>query len=236
MIRAIIVDDERPARLKLQHQLQRIGDIEVVIECDDAPSAIDAINQHKPDIVFLDINLGGLDGFDVLDELEVSCHIIFTTAYSEFALKAFEKRALDYLLKPFNLERLRESLNRLPQEISQPTCDTEADNFRLTARAGDKIHVIDPNDLLFLHSRHGVTFVQTRQREFSLDETLEGIQTQLPDNFVRSHRNSIINSHQVAQLERWRNGCYLIRFTDFSQTITSSRGGASLLKHHFNLK
>lgn len=246
MINILIVDDEYPARVKLKHQLANIEDVNMVAECDNAVDAISQINALKPDVILLDINLGELDGFDVLDALDVDCHVIFTTAYNDYAIKAFENRALDYLLKPFPLQRLREALERVPQTISQTNSSRTANasedvnrhvaqQQKLTAKAGEKVYFIPLSEVLFVSSRHGLTLLQTIDREYVSDASLDAMLQQLPKHFIRVHRNAIANCHNISELERWRNGAYLVRFTEHSGSITTSRNGGSLLKQYFEL-
>ncbi|MAL83314.1 MULTISPECIES: LytR/AlgR family response regulator transcription factor [Idiomarina] len=231
-LRVVIVEDEAPARSKLNTQLAQVEGVEVVSECADAPQAIQDINSLKPDLVLLDIELGELSGFDVLKAIKHPCHVIFTTAYSQYAVKAFEKQALDYLLKPFDLPRLRHALKRvvLPEpQVAEPA------TVQLTAKVGDKIRMLNSFDIRFLKASQGLVVAQCLEREHHLDGSLECLLSQLPSSFLRVHRNSIVNTQHIHQIEKWQNGALLLRFEGVNDTITTSRRGAVALRKHLNL-
>lgn len=235
MLRVLIIDDEKPARDKLKRQLSQIPNVELVGEGQSAEEAIELLQSIQPDVLLLDIEMGALSGFDLLDMLEVNAHIIFTTAYSQFALQAFEKRAVDYLLKPFNLSRLQEALDRITEPQLLQTAAPKSEETRIAAKVGEKIHLLEPSEVLFIQSRHSITFARTKTREFAIESPLEKLQEILTNNFVRIHRNCLANCHFISQLERWRNGNYLVRFKDSDLTATSSRQGTANLKTFFNL-
>lgn len=163
-MRVIIVEDEAPARLKLKMQLQQLDDVSVIAECGDPVEAIDEINSLKPDLVFLDIELGELSGFDVLEAIKQPCHVIFTTAYSQYAVSAFERKALDYLLKPFDLNRLRQALSRV---VLQHRADPGTNESQLIAKVGDKMHVLQTSDMYFVSTAQGMALAQCRERDNS---------------------------------------------------------------------
>ncbi|RUO31645.1 DNA-binding response regulator [Aliidiomarina sedimenti] len=232
LMRVIIVEDEAPARLKLNMQLQQLDGVSVIAECDDAVNAISEINALKPDLVFIDIELGQLSGFDVLEAISQPCHVIFTTAYSQYAVKAFEKRALDYLLKPFDLNRLREALVRVVMPYEQRS-DESSD--QLIAKAGDKMNVLQASDIFFVSSVQGISVAQCLERDYHLDLSLEALSNQLPSAFLRVHRNCIVNTKLISQIEKWHNGTFLLRFKDLRATVTTSRSGAVAIKKYFRL-
>lgn len=179
-LRVIIVEDEAPARSKLNTQLAQMEGVEVVAECADAPQAILDIDSLKPDLVLLDIELGELSGFDVLEAIKHPCHVIFTTAYSQYAVKAFEKQALDYLLKPFDLPRLRHALERVV--LAQPQV-AELATVQFTAKVGDKIRILQSSDIRFVRASLGLVVAQCLEREHHLDGSLESLLNQLPSSF-----------------------------------------------------
>lgn len=231
-LRVIIVEDEAPARSKLNTQLSQMEGVEVVAECADAPQAILDINSLKPDLLLLDIELGELSGFDVLEAIKHPCHVIFTTAYSQYAVKAFEKQALDYLLNPFDLSRLRHALERVV--LAQPQI-TEPATVQLTAKVGDKIRMLQSSDIRFVRASQGLVVAQCLEREHHLDDSLESLLSQLPDSFLRVHRNSIVNTQHIYQIEKWQYGALLLRFEGINDTITTSRRGAAALRKYLNL-
>lgn len=235
-LRVVIVEDEAPARQKLKMQLAQLTGIELVAECDNPQTAIKTIEQYRPDVVLLDIELGDLNGFDVLDAISHPCHIIFTTAYGDFAIRAFEKRAVDYLLKPFNLARLREALSRV--KVKQQEQDNPIHRLSekpLISKVGDKMWVLDNHDIVYITTSNGLCRAFEATCEYHLEGTLESLLSILPHYYLRVHRNCIVNAKKVWQIEKWQNGSYLLRFKDHAHPVTTSRGGASLIKQAFNL-
>jgi DNA-binding LytR/AlgR family response regulator len=235
-LRIVIVEDEAPARQKLKMQLAQLTGIELVAECDNPQTAIKTIEQYRPDVVLLDIELGELNGFDVLDAISHPCHIIFTTAYGDYAIRAFENRALDYLLKPFNLARLREALSRVKvKQHDQNNPIHTLSEKPLISKTGDKMRVLDYHDIVYITTRNGLCRAVEATSEYHLDGTLESLLAILPNYYLRVHRNCIVNAKKVWQIEKWQNGSYLLRFKDHAHPVTTSRGGASLIKQAFNL-
>ena len=235
-LRIVIVEDEAPARQKLKMQLAHVAGIELVAECDNPHMAIQTIEQYRPDVVLLDIELGELNGFDVLDAISHPCHIIFTTAYGEYAIRAFESRALDYLLKPFNIVRLREALSRVQvKQHHQNNPVIRHSEKPLISKIGDKMRVLDYHDIVYITTSHGLCRAVEATSEYHLEGTLESLLAILPDYYLRVHRNCIVNAKKVWQIEKWQNGSYLLRFRDHPHPVTTSRSGAGLIKQAFNL-
>lgn len=235
-LRIVMVEDEAPARQKLKMQLAQLAGIELVAECDNPQTAIQTIEQCRPDVVLLDIELGELNGFDVLDAISHPCHIIFTTAYGDYAIRAFENRALDYLLKPFNLARLQEALSRVqvkqyPQNMSNQTLIEKP----LISKVGDKMRVLDYQDIVYITTSNGLCRAFEDTAEYHLEGTLESLSAILPDYYLRVHRNCLVNARKIWQIEKWQNGSYLLRFKNHAHPVTTSRGGASVIKQTFNL-
>jgi len=231
-MRVIIVEDEAPARLKLKMQLQQLEGVSLIAECANPVQAIEQINQLKPDLVFLDIELGELSGFDVLESISQPCHVIFTTAYSQYAVKAFESKAIDYLLKPFDLNRLRQALSRV---VIPHTPGSGDNDTQLVAKVGDKMHVLQTADIYFVSAAQGMALAQCRERDYHLDLTLETLSQQLPSSFLRVHRNCIVNTKLISQIEKWHNGAFLLRFKQLTATVTTSRSGTLAIKKHFKI-
>ncbi len=235
-LRIVIVEDEAPARQKLKMQLSQLTGVELVAECDNSQTATETIEKFRPDVVLLDIELGELNGFDVLDAISCPCHIIFTTAYGDYAIRAFEKRALDYLLKPFNLARLREALSRVKlKQYEQDNSIKTLSEKPLISKVGDKMRVLDYNDIVYITTSNGLCRAVATNFEYHLDGTLESLFSILPNHYLRIHRNCIVNAKKVWQIEKWQNGSYLLRFRDIAHPVTTSRGGAALIKQAFNL-
>lgn len=233
VIRLIIVEDELPAREKLKMQLSQLPNVTLLAEFDNPTDAINGINELQPDVVLLDIELGPLNGFDVLDSLKHQPKVIFTTAYSKYAVDAFDQHAVDYLMKPFSLARLSQAIERIP--VAVPQLETQGDNKTLVSRVGEKIHILQCDDITMIKSHAGLTSAWLADKEYIIDDSLEKLEHSLPNTFLRIHRNCIINKQHIQQLSRWSNGCYQVHFTTTQNTVNSSRNGAALLKQYFNL-
>lgn len=231
-LRVIIVEDEAPARAKLTSQLAKLNNVQVIAECTNAREAIEQINTLKPDVVLLDIELGELSGFDVLAAIEQPCHVIFTTAYNQYAVKAFEKQALDYLLKPFDLNRLRQALDRA---VINNTAISAEPSKPLMAKVGDKVHVLQTSAIHFISTQQGMVMARCADRSYHLSASLDSILSDLPRSFLRVHRNCIVNAELISQLERWQNGALLLRFKGVPDSVTTSRSGATVLKTYLNI-
>jgi len=243
-LRVIIVEDEAPARQKLKMQLAQIEGIELIAESDDATAAINEINSLKPDVVLLDIELGALNGFDVLDAISHPCHVVFTTAYNEYAVQAFENRALDYLLKPFNLARLKEAFSRVQARLETRAETRVQDetsslvpllNECLISKVGDKMRVLRFDDIAYITTSNGICSAFDKNGEHALEGSLDSLSEQVPSCYLRVHRNCIVNTKQICQIDKWQNGCYLLRFKLIPNKVTTSRSGASALKSAFKL-
>ncbi|BDX05357.1 LytR/AlgR family response regulator transcription factor [Planctobacterium marinum] len=235
MLNILIIEDEAPAREKLKYQLAQISESGSITEAGSGQQALTILAKTKPDVIFLDIELGDMTGFEVLDRLEIASHVIFTTAYNKFAVDAFERKALDYLLKPFDLRRLKQALSRLPCTPDAQTENQKASDIRLAVRIGDKINLLKPEQIIFMYSQDGITHAQTAERDYLLDESLESLSHKGFAGFLRIHRNALVNAIHIYQLEKWQNGNYLLRFRNADKTLTSSRQGTAKLKQYFNL-
>jgi two-component system, LytTR family, response regulator len=233
-LNALVVDDERLARKDLISLLGAHEHITVVGEADDAPSAVKAIKKLNPDVIFLDIQMPGDSGFDLLDRTEVEAHIIFVTAYDEYAIRAFEVNALDYLLKPVSPERLAKALEKLDLK--------ERENVARTRR-------LDYSDRLFLMLGRSFRFLKvsslvtvTAAGDYSEVLTVDGTrgltlksmkewETRLPpQHFVRIHRSTIINMECIERVEEWFNYSFRIYLKGIAEPCVISRRYATRLK------
>jgi two-component system, LytTR family, response regulator len=225
--RALIVDDEREARRRLARLLAEHADeIEIAGEAVDGLSAVDAIQTISPDVVFLDIEMPGLDGFGVLDSLpqERWPIVIFTTAYDQYAIRAFEVHALDYLLKPVNQQRLRDCIMRLREihPASQKTKLEEArrDNRpleRLMARLGPKLIVVNVKDVIAFESEDRLVFARTAGGRYVLNITMKELEERLdPGLFCRVHKQAIVQLSCAREVHALAGGHYLLKLSDGS--------------------
>jgi two-component system LytT family response regulator len=223
--RTIIVDDEPEARRRLRRMLA--SRLDVVGEAGDGPAAVDAIQNLKPDIVFLDIEMPGLNGFGVLDSLpqEEWPVVVFTTAYDQYAIRAFEVHALDYLLKPVTQKRLAECLSRLdsiqPDAQRDRLEEARRDNRsleRLMARSGSKLIVVNVKDVIAFESQDKLVFARTPHGRFVLNITMKELEERLdPNLFCRVHKQAIVQLSIAREVHSLAGGHYLLKLADGSE-------------------
>jgi two-component system LytT family response regulator len=237
-LRALIVDDEAVARRRLRRLLQREADIRVVAEAADGRAAVQAIRDQSPDVVFLDVQMPELDGFGVVAELGSRAPaIVFVTAYDEYALRAFEVHALDYLLKPFTPERFADTVARLrarhagsdpagPARLAALVEHLAARPHylsRVPARVGGRIRVLDMREIDCIIAAGNYVRLMAAGREHLLRETMDGLLGELdPEQFVRIHRSAIVRIDRVRELTPLPSGDYSVVLRD-GTTLTLSR-------------
>jgi two-component system LytT family response regulator len=212
-ITVVIVDDEAPARALIREYLQQHTDLQVVAECTNGLEAVKAANELKPDLLFLDIQMPKLDGFEVLDLIgRDAAGVVFTTAYDEYALRAFEVHAVDYLLKPFGPERFAESLQLARSRISQRQpiparelleAHREGSTIdRLLIRDRSNVHVIPIDQIDYVEAQDDYVSIRAVGRSYLKEQTLGELEEQLAaKGFVRIHRRYILNVTRLAKIE-----------------------------------
>ncbi len=214
-IRTVIIDDEAPAREILLHYLREHQYIEVVAECTDGFSGLKAISEMKPDLVFLDIQMPKLTGFEMLEVLDEKPEIIFTTAYDEFAIKAFELNAVDYLLKPFSKERFSESVSKAaakiastgknkdkPQNLLRRTPEPTHPVTRIVVRKGSSINLIPVESIRYIEAQDDYVMVYHKTGKALKQQTMKFYEDNLPaDKFVRIHRAYIVRIEEIKGIE-----------------------------------
>ena len=250
MIRVVLAEDEAPAREKLKWMLEQIEDLELIGEAIDGLDTIEKVNELKPDVLFLDIQMPKLSGFEALNYLSPMPLVVFTTAFDEYAIKAFEASATDYLLKPFDKKRLDQTIEKIRAALGQsPSYQplqeawkehvSNGDNKlkRLVSKMGDKMYILKTSDIAFIEAGRGLTRAIKQGREYLINETLDTLEHTLdPQLFVRIHRGSIINIEFIDVVEKWPGGKFLVKLKDPSKPkITTSRKGAERLKIILNL-
>lgn len=212
MIKTLIIDDEPLARSVVAEYLQGFPEFEIIQECNDGFEGIKAIMQHKPDLIFLDIQMPKISGFEMLELLECTPDIIFTTAFDEFALKAFEAQAIDYLLKPFSQERFNKAINKwLEQRNVAPRQNLEAlqesqmepeEQTRIVVKEGQDIRIIPLQDIHFLEAYDDYVKVHTKDGFFLKKKTMSFYEKNLnAEKFVRIHRSYILALQQLTRIE-----------------------------------
>lgn len=221
---ALIVDDEPQARQKLERLLKEYEDqIEVVAQADDGIAAVEAIERYSPEVVFLDIQLPGLSGFGVLDSIpqEQWPMVVFTTAFGQYAIRAFEVRAVDYLLKPITRERLANCVERLAgmkpstQRIHLDDARRRRSLERILVRRASKLLVISVNDVAVFESEDKLVYVRTVEGRFALNMSMKEIEERVdPSLFCRVHKQAIVRLSLVREIHSMPGGQYLARLTD----------------------
>jgi two-component system, LytTR family, response regulator AlgR len=215
-MRVVIVDDEPLARERLRRLLQEFPGYEVVGEAGDGETALDVIDDEEPDLVLLDIRMGGIDGLQVgrqLAEMDVPPAVIFTTAYSEHALSAFDASAQGYLLKPIRLEKLRDALQRVrkPTRAQKPQVAAAADGGKpkrefVLATTRDGLVRVPVDDILYFLADQKYTTVYHLHGEVLIEESLKTLEVDFEPLFLRVHRKALVNTRYIAGLERDRQG------------------------------
>ncbi len=240
-LKAIIVEDEAVARRRVKFLLANDPQIEVIAECASGKEAVKAIVESKPDLVFLDVQIPELNGFEVIKAIPKNLMpaIIFTTAYDNYALQAFEASAVDYLLKPFEPERFEQALARAKKQISSNQNDKFQKRFetllqnmgsptkfleRLVIKSGEEIVLLKVKDIDWIQPKGDYLHLQAGKRVHILRQTMMAIETKLdPKQFVRIHRSTIVNVERIKKLYRLFHNEYEIELEDGTR-LTSSRG------------
>jgi two-component system LytT family response regulator/two-component system response regulator LytT len=245
MIRSIIVEDEKPALDRLEGFLNQIPDIQIVATSSSGKEAAQLIEDEKPDLVFLDINLPDVSGIDILHLLSFRPLIIFITAYNQYAIKAFELQAIDYLLKPFPRERLELAVQKAREKLlseQDPSASLKRlisswnpqKNYlkRIPSKIGDKIYIIVDENIVYLASEEKLVFAHTPESKFLINYRLDELQARLdPDKFFRIHRSTIVNLNYVKTIESWFAGGYRMIVRDKQESeLVISRSAGKLLR------
>lgn len=213
MNKVIIIDDEPLARSIVKEYLQKHPELDLAEECGDGFAGVKAIQQHRPDLIFLDIQMPKINGFEMLELIEEPPAVIFTTAFDEYAIKAFESHAIDYLLKPFNQERFDKAiakwLEQKDKAVDKNTKDlletvslSPSQNQRIVIKDGSKIKIIPVHDVLYLEAADDYVKVHTKDGYFLKNKTMNRFEKSLDEaQFVRSHRSYIINITQITRID-----------------------------------
>ncbi len=232
-MKALIVDDERLARKELMKLLEEHPSIEVIGEAMNAEEAIQMVNDLNPDLLFLDIQMPGKTGFQLLEELDAVPFVVFTTAYDEFALKAFEVNALDYLLKPIQAERLSETVTKiLEKEKSRSSAVRNADkklglNDQVFVKDGDRCWFVSLNNVRMFESDGNYIKVYFDNNRPMIHKSLNALDEKLDERaFFRASRKHIINLSWVEGIEQWFNGGLMVKLKGGDKVEVSRRQAA----------
>ncbi len=240
-IRTILVDDEPLAREKVRTFLEDELDIEVIAECRDGREAVEKIDSEKPDLVFLDVQMPEMDGFEVLENLEQDAipTVVFTTAFDQYALKAFDVHAVDYLLKPFDRDRFKESVDRARQAIQRQQggdvreqlmsllrdVGTERPKYpeRLVIKSSGRVVFLKSEEIDWVDAAGNYVRLHAGKENHMLRETMGRLEERLdPEQFIRIHRSTIVNVERIKELQQQFHGDYLVVLHS-GQRLTLSR-------------
>lgn len=238
MLKVIIIDDEPLARSILIEYLQKFPELELVQECNDGFEGLKAIMQWQPDLIFLDIQMPKINGFEMLELADQPPAVIFTTAFDEYAIRAFEAHAVDYLLKPFSQERFNRAVqkwldqrpsvqtkNKSTELLLETAAQTPAQRNRIVVKIAGKIKIIPVQDLEYLEAADDYVKIHTQDGAFLKNKTMNFFEKFLdPLQFVRTHRSYIVNVQQITRLEPYEKDGHLAILKNGSKIPLSKTG------------
>jgi two-component system LytT family response regulator len=242
MKRVLIIDDEPLARMVVQEYLQAFTtDIQVLQECGDGFEGIKAIMQHQPDLIFLDVQMPKINGFEMLELVEQSPQVIFTTAFDEYAIKAFETHAVDYLLKPFSRERFNKAIEKyLSQSGNKPSAkptealleaaaQSPAQHERIVVKTGTKVKIIPVHDIEYLAADDDYVSIFTPEGSFLKNKTMNFFEQMLdPRQFARVHRSYIVSVAQITRIDPYEKDAHLAILKSGARIPVSKAGYVKL--------
>jgi two-component system LytT family response regulator len=246
MNKVIIIDDEPLARSIVKEYLQKHPQLELMQECGDGFEGLKAIQQHQPDLIFLDIQMPKITGFEMLELIDQPPGVIFTTAFDEYAIKAFELHAVDYLLKPFNQERFDKAITKwteqkssasekLTQSVIESASSSPSQRHRIVVRNGSKIKIISTADVLYLEAADDYVKIHTQEGYFLKNKTMANFEQSLDgDQFVRSHRSYIVNVQQITRIDPYEKDNHVAILRSGAK-VPVSRSGYGKLKEVLGL-
>lgn len=247
-LRTLIIDDEQPARDVVKHYLKDFREVELLGEFSDGFSGLKAIQELKPDLVFLDVQMPKLTGLELLDLLENPPMIIFSTAYDHYAIKAFEMNAIDYLLKPYSKERFVQAVNKAVTMASTgPAPSAPVQNLvktldeipefllRIAVKSRHKVSVIPIEEVVYLEAEGDYVMIYTQEGRHLKEKTMKYFETHLdPEQFIRIHRSYIVNAKFIDRIEYYDKESYAV-LTKTGAKLKASTSGYKLLKQALNM-
>ncbi|MDI6601056.1 MAG: LytTR family DNA-binding domain-containing protein [Thermoanaerobacteraceae bacterium] len=225
----LLVDDEKPARDELRFLLKE-RDVEVIGEAASYNEAIKKIGELKPDVVFLDIELGGKSGMDIAARIRRSQYppyIVFVTAYDRYAVSAFEVQAEDYILKPFSSERLDITLRRIQQKLQVYHTD------KITVQKDGRFYLINIRDVYYIYADGRENIVKTIDGEYEVSATLKELAQRFHNQLLRTHKAYLVNIDRIKEIIPWFDGTYMLHLKDISDEIPVSRSYVKEMKARF---
>jgi len=240
-MKALMIDDEPLARSVVREYLAAFPEIEVAGECNDGFEGLKAIQQYQPDLIFLDIQMPKINGFEMLELIDQPPAVIFTTAFDEYAIKAFESHAVDYLLKPFSQERFDKAVQKMVEQrnispvskISEPLLEaasqTAPQNQRIFVKNGSKIKIIPVEDVYYLEAADDYVKIFTKEGSFLKNKTMSHFEQSLDKNlFVRTHRSCIVNIQQITRIDPYEKDGHIAILKSGGRVSVSKTGYVKL--------
>ncbi len=239
-LRTIIVEDEELARKLMKTFLTNNENIELIAECENGFEGVKMINELKPDLVFLDIQMPKITGFELLELLEHKPQIIFATAYDQYALKAFEFNAADYLLKPYSKERLNEAVEKVVErvkaegvenDVAEKVSDFPKDEYleRVVVKDRHKIHIIPVDQIRYIESMDDYVMIYTKDSRHMKQKTMKYFENGLdPNSFVRIHRSYIVKVEEINEIQQYEKESYIVILHDKTKLKVSKTGYKNL--------
>ena len=247
MTKVIIIDDEAPARDLIRHCLQAFPDIEIAGEADNGFAAMKLIRELNPQLIFLDVQMPKLTGFEMLELMDHSPEIIFSTAFDQFAIKAFELNAVDYLLKPYSKERFDAAMQKALARIqsgksAQPELQTFRNTLastsgtlsRIAVKDRQQIHVVPVADINYIEADGDYVKIHTRDKAYLKEKTMKFFEENLPQQFIRIHRSCMVNVNDVAKIELYEKESYRVHLKN-GEILKASSNGYKTLKRAVSL-
>jgi two-component system, LytTR family, response regulator len=241
-IRCVLVDDEDLARQVLREYLDGEADVEIVAECANGFDAVKAVGEHHPDLLFLDVQMPKLDGFEVLELVSGEVAVVFVTAYDQYAMKAFDAAAVDYLLKPFDLDRFRTALERVRRRLGERAARPNAAELktaaqppghharRIVVKDGTRVHIIPVGQLDYAEAQDDYVALHSAGKLYLKQQTISSLESSLDaGRFVRVHRSYLVNLDRIAKIEPYTKDTRLAVLVDGAQ-VPVSRAGYLRLK------
>ena len=239
MISTILIDDEPLARAIVKEYAAGFPQINIVQECNDGFEGLKAIMQHKPKLVFLDVQMPKINGFEMLELIEDPPAVIFVTAFDEYAIKAFESHAVDYLLKPFSRERFSKAVEKFieqaddaapaPQHLPESLSLSPQQKQRVVVKIAGKIKIIPVDDIHYLEAADDYVRIHTREGGFLKNRTMSHFEKLLDENvFVRTHRSYIVNVQQITRIDPYEKESYVAILKNGTKVNVSKSGYARL--------
>jgi|SRR3990170_780177 two-component system, LytTR family, response regulator len=241
-ITCVIVDDEKLARDLLQEYLQQMPEMQVLAECSKGKDAVETIDKLKPDLIFLDVQMPGMSGFDVLEEITHDPYVIFCTAYDQYAIKAFEKNAVDYILKPLDQERFKlgveRAINRMKVEqnnVGELLRNMKTENktsydSHIFVQKSEKLLNLPVDEIVYLEASGDYTILSTKNDQFVSSSGIGKLEEILnPETFIRVHRSTIININNLKEIEKHFNGGMVVKMLN-GKSFPVSRTYAKLIR------